>query len=224
MPRASSSKNEDSPLVAPDIGVPVMTGTHFHALDDKGRIIVPAKLRPGLTERFWMMIDENNNVAMYNDATGRDVLEYCEQQMAQNPGDEFIAQAVERITGAAELIVMEGDAWRVPVSEILRFRANIIEKEVVTVGVLNKAVMWSRELWEKAQLVAESPEVKKAQATMLRAAASRVKPLEVPQIEKKVEVETEEAANGTTGTSGKTASASDGGRGSRILTLSQLGR
>ena len=220
MPRASL-KSEETLASAPEIGVPVMTGTHFHALDDKGRVIVPAKLRPGLTERFWMMIDENNNIAMYNYATGRDVLEYCEQQMAQNPGDEFIAQAVERITGAAELIVMEGDAWRVPVSEILKFRANI-EKEVVTVGVLNKAVMWSRQLWEDAQLVAESPEVKKAQATMLRAAASRVKPPEVPQIKKEVEVE--EQADGTTGTSGKAASASDGGRSSRILTLSQLGR
>ena len=221
MPRASL-KSEENLSPAPEIGVPVMTGTHFHALDDKGRVIVPAKLRPGLTERFWMMIDENNNVAMYNYATGRDVLEYCEQQMAQNPGDEFIAQAVERITGAAELIVMEGDAWRVPVSEILKFRANI-EKEVVTVGVLNKAVMWSRALWEDAQLVAESPEVKKAQATMLRAAASRVKPPEVPQIAKREE-EVEEQADGTTGTSGKIASASDGGRSSRILTLSQLGR
>lgn len=222
MPRASI-KSEDTLSPAPEIGVPVMTGTHFHALDDKGRVIVPAKLRPGLTERFWMMIDENNNVAMYNYATGRDVLEYCEQQMAQNPGDEFIAQAVERITGAAELIVMEGDAWRVPVSEILKFRANI-EKDVVTVGVLNKAVMWSRQLWEDAQLVAESPEVKKAQATMLRAAASRVKAPEVPQIARQEETEVEEAANGTTGTSGKTTSASDGGGSSRILTLSQLGR
>ena len=223
MPRASSLRNEESTLVAPDMGVPVLTGTHFHSLDDKGRIIVPAKLRAGLTERFWMMIDENNNIAMYNDATGRDVLEYCEQQMAQNPGDEFIAQAVERITGAAELIVMEGDAWRVPVSEILRFRASIIEREVVTVGVLNKAVMWSRPLWEQAQLEAESPEVKKAQATMLRAAASRSKKKE-EETEKIERIERVEEADGTNGTSRKTASASDGGRSSRILTLSQLGR
>ena len=221
MPRASAFKSEETPVVAPDLGVPVMTGTHFHALDDKGRIIVPAKLRPGLTERFWMMIDENGNVAMYNYATGRDVLEYCEQQMAQNPEDEFIAAAVERITGAAELIAMEGDSWRVPVSDILRFRANI-EKDVVTVGVLNKAVMWSRELWEKAQQVSESPEVKRAQATMLRAAASQVKPA-TPRIEKKEEL-VEEAGNGTTGTSRANSPASDGGRSSRVLTLSQLGR
>ena len=223
MPRASSSKSEDSPLVVPDMGVPVMTGTHFHALDDKGRIIVPAKLRAGLTERFWMMLDENDNVAMYNYQTGRDVLEFCEQQMAQNPGDEFIASAIERITGAAELIMMEGDSWRVPVSDILRIYASI-EKEVVTVGVLNKAVMWSREVWLEAQKVSQSPEVRKAQAMMLRAAASQVRKKE--QAEEKIEriEKVEEIADGTNGTSGQATPASDGGGSSRILKLSQLGR
>ena len=222
MPRASSTRQEESSALAPDLGVPVMTGTHFHALDDKGRVIVPAKLRPGLTDRFWMMLDENDNVAMYNYQTGRDVLEFCEQRMAENPGDDFIAAAIERITGAAELIVMEGDSWRVPVSDILRLYASI-EKEVVTVGVLNKAVMWSRELWEQAQLRAESPEVRKAQAMMLRAAASQVRKPSVPQIEE-VKVVEEVAADGTTGTSGQNSPASDGGRSSRILKLSQIGR
>jgi MraZ protein len=209
-----------------------MTGTHFHALDDKGRVIVPAKLRPGLTERFWMMLDENDNVAMYNHDTGRDVLEYCERQMAQNPGDEFIAAAVERITGAAEFVVIEGDSWRVSVSDILRFRAQI-DKEIVTVGVLNKAVMWSRERWEEAQLKRESPEVRKAQAEMLRAAASGIRKQPVPQVEELVEESgLREAGNGTTGISAgnatseraTAASAGDGRRNNRVLSLQQLGR
>jgi MraZ protein len=232
MARVSAPRGEERSVAPPEIVVPVMTGTHFHALDDKGRVIVPAKLRPGLTERFWMMLDENDNVAMYNHDTGRDVLEYCEQQMAQNPGDEFIAAAVERITGAAEFVVIEGDAWRVSVSDILRFRAQI-DKEIVTVGVLNKAVMWSRERWEEAQQKRESPEVRKAQAEMLRAAASGIRKTPAPQIEEKVEeVGLREAGNGTTGISAgnatgertAAASAGDGRRNNRVLSLSQLGR
>ncbi|HEX9998149.1 MAG TPA: hypothetical protein VGB45_13500 [Abditibacterium sp.] len=237
MARISAPRGEErSNSAPPEIIVPVMTGTHFHALDDKGRVIVPAKLRPGLTERFWMMLDENDNVAMYNHDTGRDVLEYCERQMAQNPGDEFIAAAVERITGAAEFVVIEGDSWRVSVSDILRFRAQI-DKEIVSVGVLNKAVMWSRERWEEAQQKRESPEVRKAQAEMLRAAASGIRKPHVPQVEERVEEEVlQEAGNGTTGlgagngnsrSSGERAansSAGDGRRNPRILSLSQLGR
>ncbi len=232
MARISAPRGEERSSAPSEIMVPVMTGTHFHALDDKGRVIVPTKLRAGLTERFWMMLDENDNVAMYNQNTGRDVLEYCEQQMAQNPGDEFIAAAVERITGAAEFVVIEGDAWRVTVSDILRFRTGM-EKDVVTVGVLNKAVMWSRDRWELSQQKAESPEVRKAQAEMLRAAASTVRNQEkAKQEELVVEEAVREAGNGTTGlaTIGQTrdreanASASDGRRNARILSLQQLGR
>lgn len=227
MARISAPRGEERSDAPPEIVVPVMTGTHFHALDDKGRVIVPAKLRPGLTERFWMMLDENDNVAMYNHNTGRDVLEYCERQMAQNPGDEFIAAAVERITGAAEFVVIEGDSWRVPVSDILRFRAQI-DKEIVSVGVLNKAVMWSRERWEEAQQKRESPEVRKAQAEMLRAAASGIRKPAV-QAEEKIEEAVREAGNGTTGiastsTGTAAASAGDGRRNARVLSLSQLGR
>lgn len=209
--------------------VPVMTGTHFHALDEKGRVIIPAKLRPALTERFLMMLDENDNVAMYNYETGRDVLEYCERLMAHNPGDEFIAAAVERITGAAEWVMIDGDNWRVPIPDVLRFYAQL-DKDVVTVGVLNKAVLWSRERWEESQHARlQSPEVRKAQAEMLRAAASGLKVPPQPQaapLEEKVE-DVAARATGTDGAGAERAAAApagDGRRGSRLLTLSQLGR
>ncbi|RYX84552.1 hypothetical protein EON83_09380 [bacterium] len=229
MPRVAALKGEDKTDVQSVIvPVPVMTGTHFHGLDEKGRVIIPAKLRPGLTEQFWMMLDENDNVAMYNYKTGLDVLEYCERQMADNPSDEFIAAAVERITGAAEHVTVENDSWRVAVSDILRFYAKI-EKDVVSIGVLNKVVMWSRERWELAQADRENPDVRKAQAGMLRAAASQIKKSEAQKAkEKEIEVVEEvaakEAGNGTGTTGAAAASAGNGRRSAGVLTLSQLGR
>lgn len=232
-------------------GVPVMTGTHFHALDEKGRVIIPAKLRPALTEQFWMMLDENDNIGIYNYQTGLDILEHCERTIAEHPEDEDIAAAVERITGAADLMTVEG-GWRVPVPEILRFYAQL-DKEVVTVGVLNHAVIWSREKWEEAQARRlQSQEVRRAQAGLLRAAASSIKKaVETPQesVSAEPEVAVASAASGittsgaasgnaniATGTSGPivgasagsadsaAASTSDGKRSSRVLTLSKLGR
>ncbi len=223
-----------------------MTGTHFHALDEKGRVIIPAKLRAGLAEQFWMMLDENDNIAIYNHKTGLDVLEHCEQMIAAHPEDEDIAAAVERITGAAELMPVDGN-WRVQVPEILRFYGEL-DKEVVTVGVLNHAVMWSRDRWEKAQMRRlQSVEVRRAQAGLLRAAASSVrkKEAEVETVEVVTpDVETEVAAEIgiATGTRGRERGASrvldgsggdattsnaparDGGRSPRVLTLSRLGR
>lgn len=218
--------------------VPVMTGTIFHALDEKGRVIIPAKLRPALTEQFWMMLDENDNIAIYNYQTGLDVLEHCERMMADHPGDEDIAAAVERITGAADLVKVESN-WRVQVSELLRFHAQL-DKEIVTVGVLNHAVIWSRERWEAAQARRlHSQEVRRAQAGMLRAAASGIK----NSASKKGSYEQAKAEKAETGTSASTSgtaagtgidaggstvtatsSAGDGKRGPRVFTLSQVGR
>ncbi|HEX8551849.1 MAG TPA: hypothetical protein VF681_09880 [Abditibacteriaceae bacterium] len=221
-------------------GVPVMTGTHFHALDEKGRVIIPAKLRPALADQFWMMLDENDNIGVYNYRTGLDVLEYCEQMIARDPDNEDIASAVERITGSAELMPVDGN-WRVQVPEILRFYAEL-DKEVVTVGVLNHAVLWSREKWENAQSRRlQSVEVRRAQAGMLRAATSSIRKTAAPEVEENVTTavaaETPEErgiaalgrGNGTTGTAvGTTGSANapagHGARSARVLTLSKLGR
>lgn len=229
--------------------VPVMTGTHFHALDEKGRVIIPAKLRPALTEQFWLTLDENDNVAIYNYQTGLDVLAHCESMMADYPGDESIAWAVERITSTAEMVSVEGN-WRVPISELLRFHAQL-EKEIVTVGVLNHAVLWSREKWEAAQLQRQqSSDVRRAQAQILRAAASGIRKKAHEQA-KQAEDESfasqrqvgqepatfaPDATGGRSGSGGVTrgavaanagkpvAPAGDGKRSPRVLALSQLGR
>ena len=244
--RSRGAVEDDRSTPAP-AAVPVMTGTHFHALDEKGRVIIPAKLRPALTEQFWLMLDENDNVAIYNYQTGLDVLAHCENMMADNPGDEDIAAAVERITGAAEMVSVEGN-WRVQVSELLRFHAEL-DKEIVTVGVLNHAVMWSRERWEAAQVRRlQSAEVRRAQAGMLRAAASGIrkkaheqaKQVEAEELTREEAVIAPAASSGRSGRStggvgsadvdatGRPAKAAapagDGKRSPRVLTLSQLGR
>lgn len=238
--RLKSSGDEAANASPPSVSlpeVPVMTGTHFHALDEKGRVIIPAKLRPALTDQFWMMLDENDNIGIYNYRTGLDVLEHCERTIAENPDDEDLAAAVERITGAAEVMPVDG-GWRVQVPEILRFYAQL-EKEVVTVGVLNHAVLWSRERWEAAQhRRLQSAEVRRAQAGLLRAAASSIKKAndkaaEMPLVETRME-DVEIVATGTRGNestrSGNSreqtspAPARDDKRNPRILTLSRLGR
>jgi len=156
-----------------------MTGTHFHALDEKGRVIIPAKLRGALEGQFWMMLDENDNIGIYNHRTGLDVLEYCEQMIALDPNNQDVADAVERITGSAELMPVDG-SWRVQIPEILRIHAEL-EKEVVTVGVLNHAVLWARVNWDNAQARQQNTEVRKAQASMLRAAASSIRKTAAPE-------------------------------------------
>lgn len=219
---ADENTGTSSPSVA------VMTGTHFHSLDEKGRIIVPAKLRPALTGQFWMMLDEHDNIGIYNFQTGLDILEYFESQMADEPDNEDIARAVKRTTEAMDFVTAEG-GWRVLVPEYLRFKAKL-DKEVVTVGELNRAVLWDRVKWEadQATLKGESPEVRQMQGKMLRAAAAGVgkKKLaaKAPTVHEEQHVAGAAVEPGTVTHGAEAASSGDDRRGSRVFTMSQLGR
>lgn len=253
MARLTREKSEAAMSSSPPASVPVMTGTHFHALDEKGRIIIPAKLRPALTEHFWMILNAKDNIDLYDYQTGLDILQHCERQMAEHPEDEDIAAAVERITEAAEDIIVDSN-WRILVPDIIRFYAQL-DKEVVTVGALNHATLWSRDKWDEAQARRlENVDVRKAQAGMLRAAASSVKktqpavssPVEVVEVEEMEQAHVAATGTGGAGTGGSSvggsigrvmgagnrdsdaatapASTVDGKRSARLLTLSQLGR
>ncbi|MCS6861136.1 MAG: hypothetical protein NZT92_12540 [Abditibacteriales bacterium] len=149
-----------------------MSGTFLHSLDEKSRVTIPAKLRDALTEHFWMTLDSNNNIALYSDAMWQKVLQHCQRMMAENSHDDAIAAAVERIVSFADEVIVENPSWRIPINEVLRERAQL-QKDVVTVGVIDHAVMWAKEKYE-AQMVArlDHEEVRKKQAALLRAAAT----------------------------------------------------
>ncbi len=149
-----------------------MSGTFPHSLDEKSRVTIPAKLRDALTEHFWMTLDNNNNIALYSDAMWQKVLQHCQRIMAENNNDDAIAAAVERIVSFSDEIIVENASWRIPINEILRERAQL-QKEVVTVGVIDHAVMWAKEKYE-AQMAAwlDHEEVRKKQAALLRAAST----------------------------------------------------
>lgn len=242
MVRLAAGKTEDDlPESAKPSDVPVMAGTHFHALDDKYRVIIPAKLRPALGERFWLMRTQRNNVGIYPYETGLDIIRQAEERQAENPDDELLAVAIEEITSSAELVEAES-AWRVPIPDILRLFAGL-EKEVVTVGVLNHAELWDREKWvaDQQDRMSHSEEIGKIRAGIMRAGASgtgRKKKAEeqpVPQIET-APVAAESVQGNATGTDGNlsgnlgngritpAASSGDGKRSKSVLSFNNIGK
>jgi MraZ protein len=124
----------------------VFFGEYQHSLDDKSRLIMPSKIRTALGEKF---------VA----TKGLDgcLFVYSEQQWALLEGElknlsmgQTEARAFQRIffAGAAEL---EFDKQgRVSIPQHLREHAKIT-RDVVVIGVSNRAEIWSREKWEQYQ-------------------------------------------------------------------------
>lgn len=196
------------PLASPR----VMSGTHFHALDAKSRFILPARLRPALGTHFYMVLDEEDNIALYPHEGIMDVLRYAENMMRAHPDDEWFASGVERITSSLTEVVVEGTLWRVQVPEYLCTQAGL-KKECVTVGILNHAVLWDKERWETTQRKRlQEKEVRRAQASLLRGgAAGQVLP--ALEMQSSGPAENESAHGGTirgTGTGDAVAPAGDG--------------
>jgi MraZ protein len=125
-------------------------GEYQHTLDEKGRVIIPAKLRDDLGESFVITrgldkslfvypMDEWNNVAV---------------KMRELSTTNADARAFVRffLSGAVEAELDK--QGRVVIPNNLREHADI-QKEIYILGVASRLEIWSKEVWEEYSKQAE---------------------------------------------------------------------
>ena len=118
-------------------------GEYQHSVDSKGRIIMPAKFRDELEQRFIITKGLDKCLLIYTE-NDWDVLN---EKVKQLPVTDEGARRFVRFFfgGAAEC---ECDAQgRVNIPQNLRDYAGI-KKDVVSIGVSNRIEMWSRDGWD----------------------------------------------------------------------------
>ena len=118
-------------------------GEYQHSLDSKNRIVVPSKLREGLGEKF--IISKGLDGCLY--AYPIDEWQKFEEKLKNLPLTNRDARAFVRffVAGATEVETDKQGRGLIPAN--LREYAGI-EKEIVTIGALNKIEIWSKEKWE----------------------------------------------------------------------------
>ncbi|HOB28161.1 MAG: division/cell wall cluster transcriptional repressor MraZ [Dethiobacteria bacterium] len=122
----------------------MFTGEYQHTLDNKGRVIIPARLREGLGESFIITRGLDRCIFVYH----LDEWARIEQKVKELPLTRRDARAFSRylFSGAAEVeIDRQG---RVLIPQSLREYAGI-EKEVMIIGVSNRVEVWSEEAWKE---------------------------------------------------------------------------
>lgn len=119
-------------------------GEYQHNIDAKGRLIIPARLREGLGDKF--IITKGLDSCLF--AYPMDEWSVLEQKMRSLPFTRADARAFVRFffAGATECEIDKQGRILVPAN--LRDYAGL-EKEVVVIGVSNRVEMWSKERWEK---------------------------------------------------------------------------
>ena len=118
-------------------------GEYRHSLDVKGRIIVPAKFRDGLGDKFVLTKGLDGCLFAYS----KEEWANFEEKIKTLPLTNKDARAFVRFffAGAVECEIDKQGRTLIP--PMLREHAGL-NKELVIIGVSNRVEIWSQEKWD----------------------------------------------------------------------------
>ncbi|NMA95273.1 MAG: division/cell wall cluster transcriptional repressor MraZ [Clostridiales bacterium] len=118
-------------------------GEHQHTIDPKGRIIMPAKFRESLGESFVVTKGLDNCLFVYPSPEWK----VLEEKLRTLPLTSKDARAFTRFFFAGACECQLDKQGRILIPANLREYAKL-DREIVTIGVLSRAEIWAKEVWE----------------------------------------------------------------------------
>ncbi len=121
--------------------LPRFTGSVEHALDDKSRLIVPARFRERLGAGFVLTIAQPDPcLVLYPTVTWA---EFCDRLEAAPRKDEQFRRLVRHLFAHTEEVACDAQG-RLVIPPVLRTYAGI-KKDVVSIGSLTRVEVWAKE-------------------------------------------------------------------------------
>jgi MraZ protein len=123
---------------------PFLTGEYRHALDDRGRIAVPARFRTRLAEGATLTRWLDACIAVFP----RDAWAELAEKLRSLPLASTQAREFGRFMSSGAVDVELDRQGRLLVPGYLRTYAGLQPGEVIVVGVLNRLEIWAPSAWE----------------------------------------------------------------------------
>lgn len=120
----------------------MFTGTSFHSIDSKGRIVLPLKFREELGEAFYITKGFTDCVQVMS----KEQFEHLRQQIRMLPANSAMSLQYVMISPAVE--VSPNSQGRIPIPQTLREVAGL-EKDAVVVGMDTRVEIWDKERFDK---------------------------------------------------------------------------
>lgn len=120
-------------------------GEYHHQLDDKGRLIIPARYRPRLPEGTILTRGIDRNLVIYP----QDAWQQVTQQLNQMPITNPTARALRRLLFSGALELSLDRQGRVLLPAYLREYAGL-KDDALIVGMETFVEIWQPENWRKA--------------------------------------------------------------------------
>ena len=122
----------------------LLIGEYEHNIDTKGRLIMPAKLKEDIGEKFVITQGLDGCLFVYSQNEWKNF----EEKLRTFPLTNKDARALKRFFLARATECEIDKQGRFLITSNLREFAGL-EKEVVIIGVLNKTEIWSKDKWLK---------------------------------------------------------------------------
>lgn len=117
-------------------------GEYDHTIDGKGRMIVPSKFREALSGEFVITLGLDGCLFIYPMNEWENFIE----ELKKLPGSKE-GRKIQRYFMAGAVSCEMDKQGRVLIPNKLREQADL-EKEIVSVGVINKIEIWSKNRWD----------------------------------------------------------------------------
>ncbi|MFP5309324.1 MAG: division/cell wall cluster transcriptional repressor MraZ [Actinomycetes bacterium] len=125
-------------------------GEHQHTLDDKGRVILPARFRERLAGGLVFAPSQERCIDVYP----RAAFERRVEELRSLPREDQRARAYLRVFLAGAHEEVPDSQGRVTIPPRLREYAGL-EKDLTVNGADEKVEIWARETWESYREIAE---------------------------------------------------------------------
>lgn len=136
-------------------------GEYRHNIDEKGRLIVPAKFRESLGKEFVVTKGLDKCLFVYPLSEWQII----EEKFRSANTTTANARKFARFFFAGACNVEIDKQGRILLPNQLREFANL-SKDIVTVGVLNRVEIWSKELWEDNNVIDDMDEIAEQMAEL----------------------------------------------------------
>ena len=124
---------------------PLFTGSADHSLDDKGRLVVPARFRERLGAGFFVTIaDPDPCLALFASSTWAEVVARIEAAPLK---DARYRAFVRHLFAHTEEVSCDAQG-RLVIPATLRAWAGI-DRDVVSIGSMNRVEVWARDRFDR---------------------------------------------------------------------------
>ena len=139
----------------------MLMGEYSHSLDTKGRLIMPAKLRQDIGDKFILTKGLDGCLFAFSQTEWNNF----EEKLKGLPLSDKNARNFVRflLSGATECEIDKQGRFLIPTN--LRISANL-EKDAIIIGVGTRIEIWNKETWEKCDEEISADEIAENMANL----------------------------------------------------------